>query len=200
MASWVASSSTWTSPSYTGTCGPGLVAVLDLAEETSDVVGLGHAFPGQHPCGVLRGGQPDHPAARLSDPRRARTPPRCGSCRSRHLAACDAFITEGQHACGGVFQMNAECVVKFPNHTDDPGVGHPRPPGHRDWASLAGDPAPAAPAHERERVRRGEVGQAQQHDRSSCRQSAVHASRRGLNGEIAGRTGPAIKLVTFVDD
>ena len=44
--------------------------------------------------------------------------------------------------------MNAECVVKFPNHTDDPGVGHPRPPGHRDWVSLAGDPAPAAPPAE----------------------------------------------------
>ena len=36
------------------------------------------------------------------------------------LAACDAFITEGQQACGGVFQMNAEYVVRWPNHTDDP--------------------------------------------------------------------------------
>ena len=39
--------------------------------------------------------------------------------KSGDLASCDAFITEGQHACGGVFQMNAEYVVKFPNHTDD---------------------------------------------------------------------------------
>lgn len=40
--------------------------------------------------------------------------------KSGDLAACDAFITEGQNACSGVFQMNAEYVVKFPNHTDDP--------------------------------------------------------------------------------
>jgi hypothetical protein len=39
--------------------------------------------------------------------------------KSGDLAACDAFITEGQNACSGVFQMNAEYVVRFPNHTDD---------------------------------------------------------------------------------
>lgn len=39
--------------------------------------------------------------------------------KSGDLAACDAFITEGQNACGGVFQMNAEYVVRWPNHTGD---------------------------------------------------------------------------------
>ena len=37
-------------------------------------------------------------------------------------------------------------------------------------------------AHERERVRHGEVGQAQQHDRSRCRESSVHVSRGGVSG------------------
>lgn len=40
--------------------------------------------------------------------------------KSGDLAACDAFITEGQNACSGVFQMNAEYMMKFPNHTDEP--------------------------------------------------------------------------------
>ena len=40
--------------------------------------------------------------------------------KSGDRAACDAFIVEGQNACGGVFQMNAEYVVRWPNHTDDP--------------------------------------------------------------------------------
>jgi hypothetical protein len=42
-------------------------------------------------------------------------------------------------------------------------------------------------AHEREHVGQGEVGQVQQHDRSSCRQSAVHVSRGGVSGETARR-------------
>jgi hypothetical protein len=42
-------------------------------------------------------------------------------------------------------------------------------------------------AHEREHVGQGEVGQAQEHDRSSCRQSAVHVSRGGVSGETVGR-------------
>lgn len=36
------------------------------------------------------------------------------------IPSCDAFITEGQNACSGVFQMNAEYIVRWPNHTDDP--------------------------------------------------------------------------------
>jgi hypothetical protein len=36
------------------------------------------------------------------------------------LPSCDAYITEGQEGCGGVFQMNAEYVVRWPNHADDP--------------------------------------------------------------------------------
>jgi hypothetical protein len=65
------------------------------------------------------------------------------------LASCDAFIAEGRHACGGVFQMNAEYVVRWPNHTDDPAwmaflarlatkIG--------PFAPVTDEPEPSAPA------------------------------------------------------
>jgi hypothetical protein len=66
--------------------------------------------------------------------------------KSGDLATCDAFITEGQNACSGVFQMNAEYVVRWPNHTDDPAwmafLAH--------LATRIGPPSPEVPAAPRQ--------------------------------------------------